>query len=143
MNLRKVYLFILLGISLVSWRNNPKPFEIIGRSLQDVTISRNGKVELAEIRFVNTSKADLQLKWVRVENTLPKEWDYSMCAFGKCQIGIPAGGTLKLVSPGKSGFIAIHVFPKGKNGEGKVVFKLIDPKNEANFEILQFQIKAE
>ena len=83
------------------------------------------------------------MNWERVENTLPIEWDYSMCAFGKCQIGIPTGGALKLISPGKPGFMAIHVFPKGIKGKGTVQFKLFDSRDESKFEVLEFHILAE
>tara|TARA_B110000285_G_scaffold232237_1_gene302829 strand:- start:349 stop:504 length:156 start_codon:yes stop_codon:yes gene_type:complete len=44
-----------------------------------------------------------------------------MCTYGECQIGIPAGAALKKIeSLEKNGSIALHVFPKGKTGKGKV-----------------------
>jgi len=144
MRLVKIYLFVALTIVLVSFNlTDARSFKILGNGVQNSTVDRNGRVELAEIKFLNTTENDLYLHWERLENTLPIEWDYSMCAFGKCQIGIPSGGALKLISPGKPGFLALHVFPKGIQGQGTVQFKLFDPKDKSNFELLEFHIIAE
>ncbi|MBT5401987.1 MAG: hypothetical protein HOL28_00940 [Crocinitomicaceae bacterium] len=144
MRLVKIYLFVALAILLISFNLvDAQSFKILGNGVQNITIDRNGKLELAEIKFLNTTQTDLYLNWERVENTLPIEWDYSMCAFGKCQIGIPTGGALKLISPGKPGFMAIHVFPKGIKGKGTVQFKLFDSRDESKFEVLEFHILAE
>jgi hypothetical protein len=121
----------------------PRSFEVIGESVKTVVLDKKSKLELVEIKFLNTTSENLELKWTRLENTFPKEWDYSMCAFGRCQVGIPKGGTLRPVYPGKSGFLAIHVLPKGSKGAGTVRFKLIDPADERSAQILEFRVRVE
>lgn len=143
MRLFKTLMIIFIGFTLLSLSNVPKSFEVIGESAKTIVLEENEKLEISEIKFKNTTEQNLSLKWTLVENSFPKEWDYSMCAFGKCQIGIPKGGTLRKLLPGKSGFMAIHVFPKGNKGQGVVTFKLEDPTHESASELLVFKVKVE
>ena len=136
----KFIAFLLLCSSLQY--NNPKSFEIIGSATNNISINVKEKVELSEIRFKNTTNHDLILSWETTSMTFPKEWDFSMCAFGKCQVGIPKKGELRKISSGKIGFIAIHVFPRGKKGNGLVKFKLTDPISKKTSKELTFKVKV-
>lgn len=138
----KVFGMLLIGLMLSALSDVPRSFEVIGESVKTVVLDNAGKLELIEIKFLNTTNNNLELKWTRLENTFPKQWDYSMCAFGKCQVGIPKGGVLRPVHPGKSGFLAIHVLPKGSKGEGVVKFRLFDPKDERNGQMLEFRVRV-
>ena len=83
-------MIIFIGFTLLSLSNVPKSFEVIGESAKTIVLEENEKLEISEIKFKNTTEQNLSLKWTLVENSFPKEWDYSMCAFGKCQIVSPA-----------------------------------------------------
>jgi len=139
----KVFGILLIGLMLLSMSDVARNFEVLGESVKTVVLDKKSKLELVEIKFLNTTSYNLELKWTRLENTFPKEWDYSMCAFGRCQVGIPEGGTLRPVYPGKSGFLAIHVLPKGSKGAGTVKFRLFDPADDRNAQILEFRVRVE
>jgi len=140
---KRILLPILIASAvLMSWQLSTSSFSVVGDSIVRLSINKNEKLELAEIKIANNTDGQLELKWSCLVNTLPSGWDYSMCAYGKCQVGIPEFGTLRSIGPGKTGFVAIHVLPKGIPGNGRVKFKLIDPINNANSEIVEFRVSA-
>ena len=135
---------LLFVFSLCSafYIDNPKSFKIIGKKRQNISIDVTDKLELAEIKFKNTTNHEISLCWNTKQLDFPDGWDFSMCAFGKCQVGIPKKGSLKSIAPGKNGFIAIHVFPKKIKGEGVVEFELFDSKNPQKSESVIFNVRV-
>ena len=112
------WLFIisgLIGIISISLTERQYNFKIIGGNERFDVIAVGGKLDISEFEIKNISDKSLQLNWRTVDNSLPSSWDYSMCAYGECQIGIPKGAKLKVIEPNKKGFIALHVFPKNNN----------------------------
>lgn len=140
--MRVFKLMVLLVICSSLQYSNPTNFKIIGRPTINISISSEDKIELAEIKFKNTTSKDLLLNWKTTDLTFLKEWDYSMCAYGKCQVGIPKKGTLRKIPAGKTGFIAIHILPKGNKGSGLVKFDLYDPKNQNQRVRLRFNVEV-
>ena len=114
---------LIVSAALMSWQLSTSSFSVVGDSIVRLSINMNEKLELAEIKIANNTDGQLELKW-------------------SCQVGIPEFGTLRSIGPGKTGFVAIHVLPKGIPGNGRVKFKLIDPINNANSEIVEFRVSA-
>ncbi len=142
----KVFAFGLLltfGIVLQSFVGSKNTFKIIGKAKLVERISAAEKLDISQIEFKNTSKKAIKLKWTTLENTFPETWDYSMCAYGFCQIGIPEKGNMKELAAGSTGFIAVHVLPAKHKGEGTVKFKVSNINDDSDFEIIEFQIIAE
>ena len=137
------FILVLLPLAFLSLKPDTSSFEIIGDTSMAVVLTIDQKLELAEMKIKNLTDKPVVLRWTRVKNTLKDDWDYSMCAFGKCQIGIPSGGILKKIAPGKTGFIAIHLFPKGVKGKGKVSFKLQDTANPQFQEEVEFLVEVQ
>jgi len=117
-----------------------RTFKVIGTTTNTELISSDGKLEISQFRIKNLAKAPLIIKWNTLENSLLKQWDYSMCAYGECQIGIPKSKAMKKIEPGETGFIALHLFPRNTVGNGKVVFELSDSNNPENLQKVVFDI---
>lgn len=130
-------------MSSMSLTSDSAGFVIVGGRWKNMTLKLGEKLELCEIKIRNTGNKSLTLNWKTLKNTFPKEWDYSMCAYGKCQVGVPDHGSFRPISPGKTGFIAIHIFPKNQKGRGVVEFNLIDENNPAYSERVGFDIAVE
>jgi hypothetical protein len=119
------------------------PFEIVGGVTVKNHHLKNGEdLKISEFKIKNTSDHPLRLSWTRIENSLPEGWDYSMCAYGECQIGIPRGSALKTIAIGQTGFIALHVFPKKIKGEGSVQFQVKEVGKEGAVK-LTFNVKVD
>lgn len=81
--------------------------------LNDITIN--------DIFQVNTGNTKILLKWESVSINLPPLWGYSMCDFGQCYPGIPAGpNTMDSVAVGGQGLLGLNIDPGNNQGSGVV-----------------------
>jgi hypothetical protein len=143
--MNRCYIYIsllLLAFLSQSYVVKDATFAVAGGDTRKEVLKKEGKLDISEIRIKNTSNQPIRIKWTRIENTLPDYWDYSMCAYGKCQVGIPSGSVFKSIKPGDEGFIAVHVFPKKRTGEGKVVFELSDIDNPNYLKRITFLVSV-
>ncbi len=118
------------------------PLEFVDEVEQFIEISKDGKLDIGQVRFTNVSESPVEIIWNTTKCDLPEGWDYSMCAYGKCQIGVPEKGNLT-VKPGAVGFIAIHVLPKGKEGAGTVEFLLSNAITSNELASIKFHVTCE
>jgi hypothetical protein len=132
----------IASLLFLSFSSGESSFKVVGDKSMKMVLSLNQKIELAEMKIQNLSDRPISLVWTRIDNTLKSGWDYSMCAYGKCQIGIPTTGVLSKILPGKTGFIAIHLFPKGVTGNGKVAFSLHDKYHPEFNEKVEFIVEV-
>jgi hypothetical protein len=65
-----------------------------------------------------------------------------MCQHGACQIGIPKGSVFNKLNADQQGFIAIHVIPTNRVGNGTVKFKIYDKANPDYVKILTFDVEV-
>jgi len=143
MKLRRLHMiWALAAILFLSFSSDESSFKVVGETSMKMVLSLDQKIELAEMKIQNLSERPISLVWERTDNTLKAGWDYSMCAYGKCQIGIPTTGVLNKILPGKTGFIAIHLFPKGVTGSGKVAFTLYDKYHPEFKENVEFAVEV-
>jgi hypothetical protein len=136
-----LYLIILLSFS-VSFAQNKPTFSIVGNGINKESLLKNKRLDVSKIKVENISNKPIYLVWETVSNTFPKEWDCSMCQHGTCQIGIPKGSVFNKLNPDQQGFIAIHVIPVSKIGNGTVKFKIYDKANPKYSKILTFEVEV-
>ena len=115
-------------------------FDIIGSNTINEVLENGEKLDKSEFLIRNTSNKDLELGWRCAKNTLLEGWDYSMCAYGTCSIGIPESGLFRKIKPGEDGFIALHLFPKRKAGHGYVVFQIYELDTPKIYKSVAFDI---
>jgi hypothetical protein len=133
------YLLILLSFSY-SFAQNKPTFSVVGNATNKESLTKNKRLDISKIKVENISNKPIYLVWETVSNTFPKEWDCSMCQHGACQIGIPKGSAFNKLNADQQGFIAIHVIPANKIGNGIVKFKIYDKANPDYAKILTFEV---
>ncbi|SHI84344.1 hypothetical protein SAMN05444363_1754 [Flavobacterium terrae] len=137
------YFYMLLLFSFASCFAQQSPtFSIIGSDTNKEVLKKNMRLDISKIKVENISNKPIYLVWETVSNTFPKEWDCSMCQHGACQIGIPKGSSFSKLNPDQQGFIAIHVIPENKTGNGIVKFKIYDKNNPSYFKIMTFEVQV-
>lgn len=141
MKIRLLYLILLLSFSFAFAQTKPT-FSVIGNATNKESVQKNKRLDISKIKVENISNQPIYLVWETVSNTFPKEWDCSMCQHGACQIGIPKGSAFRKLNADQQGFIAIHVIPSNKTGNGTVKFKIYDKANPDYAQILTFQVEA-
>ncbi|MCG8574163.1 MAG: hypothetical protein MI810_04705 [Flavobacteriales bacterium] len=136
----KLLFAFLLGV--VALTNTATTFEVVESSTNKEAIKKNQKVEKSEILIRNTANEPVQLGWKRKSNTLLEEWDYSVCAYGECSIGVPGKGKFKALEAGEEAFFALHLFPRKKTGNGKLEIEIYDLAHPDLSEILTFIVEV-
>lgn len=129
MKLVVVAFALVLSLSSFLRITDSPTFEVIGEHVRTDTIQSSKRLDIAQFEIKNSSNKPIHLSIKNLTNTFPSDWDYSMCAYGECQIGIPELVVLKTIEPGEKGFVAIHVIPKRKKGEGKVEFEVFNAES--------------
>ncbi|OUL61017.1 hypothetical protein [Flavobacterium sp. AJR] len=132
---------IFLSFSMTFAQNKPT-FSVVGNAINKESLLKNKRLDVSKIKVENISNKPIFLVWETVSNTFPKEWDCSMCQHGACQIGIPKESVFSKLNPDQQGFIAIHVIPVNKIGNGTVKFKIYDKANPAYSKILTFEVEV-
>ncbi|SHM32280.1 hypothetical protein [Flavobacterium chilense] len=135
------YLITLLYFSFASAQSKPT-FSVVGNGINKESLLKNKRLDISKIKVANISNKPIYLVWETVSNTFPKEWDCSMCQHGACQIGIPKGSAFSKLNADQQGFIAIHVIPENKTGNGVVKFKIYDKANPEYAKILTFEVEV-
>lgn len=135
------YLIILFSFSC-SFAQNKPTFSVVGNPTNKEKLLKNKRLDISKIKVENISNKPIYLVWETVSNTFPKEWDCSMCQHGTCQIGIPKGSAFNKLNADQQGFIAIHVIPVNKSGNGIVKFKIYDKANPDYAKILTFEVEV-
>lgn len=139
----KTILFYLMLLSFsVSFAQSKPTFSVVGNATNKESVLKNKRLDISKIKVENVSNKPIYLVWETVSNTFPKEWDCSMCQHGACQIGIPKGSAFNKLNADQQGFIAIHVIPENKTGNGTVKFKIYDKANPNYAKILTFEVEV-
>ncbi|WP_268846116.1 hypothetical protein [Flavobacterium aestivum] len=125
-----------------SFGQNKPTFSVVGNATNKESLLRNKRLDVSKIKVENISNKPIYLVWETVSNTFPKEWDCSMCQHGACQIGIPKGSAFNKLNADQQGFIAIHVIPDNRVGNGIVKFKIYDKANPDYVKILTFEVEV-
>ncbi|WP_166925724.1 hypothetical protein [Flavobacterium poyangense] len=134
--------FVLLFCFSIAFAQKKPTFSVVGDATNKESLQKNKRLDISKIKVANISDKPIYLAWETVSNTFPKEWDCSMCQHGACQIGIPKGSAFNKLNADQQGFIAIHVIPANKSGNGIVKFKIYDKANPDYFKILTFEVNV-
>lgn len=140
--MKKICCYLILLSFYMTFAQNKPTFSVVGNAINKESLLKNKRLDVSKIKVENISNKPIFLVWETVSNTFPKEWDCSMCQHGACQIGIPKGSVFSKLNPDQQGFIAIHVIPVNKIGNGTVKFKIYDKANPAYSKILTFEVEV-
>lgn len=82
-----------------------------------------------QVNIVNHKSTKLSMTWYLDTNSFLKAWDYSLCDFGNCFVGIPSGHQMDSISIGSSGFLKLNFSPQGIAGKGLVRMIIYETSN--------------
>lgn len=71
----------------------------------------------AEIYFSTPEPEDITFQFKVLQSTMPSNWNFSLCGYGTCYVGVPNAGefqtiTKKEMEEGKEAFFKLNVNPK-------------------------------
>lgn len=97
----------------------------------------------AQIDFNTVDSTGVTFIWQAIENTIPAEWEYSLCDYTSCYSGIPATGTMTAITTpqmesGVMGFLKITVQPGTTSGNAVVRFKVSDQADPSKSDTITF-----
>lgn len=93
-----------------------------------------------DIPLGNDDGASNSMYWEVDSVNLPSGWEFSVCDQNICY---PIGTqNVQWNLPGNGGYLNMHFYPNGQDGEGLVVLKVNDSPNENQVEYLTFRANA-
>lgn len=95
-----------------------------------------------DIKIKNETAKPMRIEWNTLLVSVPTGWDFSICDYGVCYITIPDSARMKLVEPGKEGFIKLDIFPNGIAGNCNMLFKIRDSANASVTDTIGFDING-
>lgn len=140
--MKKIYILaILIGIGFSTTAQN-FVFSTDQHLDKEMTIGFNSN---NYIRFTTTDPEEITFQYERISNTMPQDWDLSLCDYTSCYIGVPANGsmteiTLAEATNGTDGFFNLTVNHKGITGEGKVVLYVFDSNDHERGDTVSWQL---
>jgi hypothetical protein len=125
--MRKMVLLVL--VLTVGLTTNAQNFKFSGESEIDCEITT--AVNEYNVVFTTNAPEAITYSWEVIENTLPADWDYSLCDYTACHIGIPNRADMTRISleeskKGVQGFLKINVLTAESNGNYVAKFYVYD-----------------
>ncbi|UPT68041.1 MAG: T9SS type A sorting domain-containing protein [Sphingobacteriales bacterium JAD_PAG50586_3] len=105
------------------------------------TVEINGVMEdlqTLSIQQVNNSSDNIILKWQKVSESVPQNWEAAVCDNAICYTSLIAGGTMNPVLPTEYGFVLLHITPHVNYGTAIVRYSVWDEANPAIKDTLTF-----
>jgi hypothetical protein len=141
-NMKKIVLICLIvwGSSDVISQNFAYP---IGQHL--VAEVQTSNYEPFWIEINTPTPQAITYKWIRLSNTFPASWSYSLCDYGNCAVGIPSSGTMSPISQtdaenGTIGFLHLNLTVGENYGQGKVEIYVYDENDFNNGDTVSWDI---
>lgn len=98
---------------------------------QHVTIEMDGYTATEYIYISTPAPEAITYEFVQESNTMPIEWQFSLCDYTNCYIGIPNSGTMTPISlseaeGGTEGYFMLTIMNQGISGSGTVELWVYD-----------------
>jgi hypothetical protein len=90
----------------------------------------------------NISGAPLNLGWKLISNNLVPGWDFSLCDYNTCYVGLPAAGTMATVPVSGQGFLGLNIDPTNIDGTGIVRIYVYDVTDSLNGDTLTWIVST-
>ncbi|MFT5969982.1 MAG: hypothetical protein ACI8ZO_000487 [Flavobacteriales bacterium] len=142
--MKKIYFLVLASIActpLLNAQNLAYP------NGQHLTIEvRDTAYEAWQIDVTTPTAEDVTFTWDLISNTMPTSWDYALCDWTNCYVGIPSSGTMTPISfadakDGTVGFFKINVTSGSTYADTKVEFYVYDSRDINRGDTVSFSIQ--
>lgn len=110
------------------------------------TLSKTGRwedLETLSIKQTNITQGEIQLKWLKVSESVPANWEATVCDNVNCYTSLVDSGTMNPISPADFGFILLHITPKQYYGTAVIRYAVWDVMTPSQRDTLTFILTAE
>ncbi len=127
-------LFCCLAFPALSQTFSPDPGAVLQRetALEQATE--------CYIFFNNPSGDSLQLRWKKIETSVPAGWAIDLCDYGLCYTGIPASGLMNTAADTARPYLKLIVQPGTTPGAAWLWFRVWQNGNPANTQDVFFDL---
>jgi len=81
------------------------------------------------ISQLNTSNSTMTLKWEKISESVPANWEASVCDNKVCYVVLEDSGTMNPIAPNESGFLLLHIVGHVNFGTALIRYKVWDMNN--------------
>jgi len=107
------------------------------------TVQAEIGLELANevyLYFENHTNELLQLRWRRMEESIPSGWNVDLCDYGECYIGVPPSAYMKPAPPGIQPYLKLIVQPGVWPGSAWYWFRIYNAANQSEYQDVYFSL---
>ncbi|MFT5777314.1 MAG: hypothetical protein ACI837_000246 [Crocinitomicaceae bacterium] len=136
-------LYILALLATIGFSSNAQNF--VYSTDQHIEGTLQYAFDIFDINFTTASPMEVTFGWQTISNTMPSGWDFSVCDYTNCYVGVPSSGTmvtitLPLATSGTEGFIKLTAGHSGINGDGTIEMYVFDVNDPANGDTISFHL---
>lgn len=123
---------------------NAIPVKLIGQTYSifpDDTISTTGIMEdlaTLTIQQINTTSGTIQLQWQKVSESVPANWEASVCDNLLCYTSLVDSGMMNPMPPSNYGFLLMHITAHVNYGTATIRYAVWDVVNPGMKDTLTF-----
>lgn len=99
-------------------------------------------LQTLSIQQLNTSKDTVNLKWKKIKEVLPDNWEASVCDNSFCYTSLIESGTMIPVYPDDFGIVLLHITPKINYGESLIQYTVWDDKYPNEIDTLTYILQV-
>lgn len=136
----KLKIILIINILFISLCTTAQKNYIIQPSKHVIVDPIYNLLSVTDIYQENTSNQPIILKWKLISNNLQPGWDFSLCDYQTCYVGIPDSGVMDTVPPGEKGFLGLNVNPLEIKGTGEVIMFVYEDGHMDNGDTLVWEI---
>lgn len=92
------------------------------------------------IFFENPGGDTLQLRWKKIEASIPAGWAADLCDLGACYVGIPASGIMNPAADSVQPYLKLIVQPGSIPGDAWIWFRVSELGNPDNYADVYFSL---
>jgi|GEM_PF-248654 len=143
--MKKIYLIAVLAIA--AFQLNAQNFTYSTVMHHDDAVS-SPMTNTYDIKWVTPSPEAITYDWVRISNSFPNGWSYSVCDLGGCYIGCPQSGSMTPISLADAqaggataeGMFKLNLTLNATDGNGTLVLYAYDSNDMNRGDTVSFTI---
>ncbi len=139
--MKKIYTLVLIFTLTCLYTFGQQHFVFDPTDSYEQTSPLNSYVN-HKVDMINMTGGELTLAWERLYIDFPDVWEYTLCDFGGCYVGIPESGEMMAISDTLNGYLKITLNPWDHAATGTVVFRVYDTKTPMASDTLTFTIHS-
>ncbi len=113
---------------------------IPGNSISESSVLEDTQTLSIEQHNIGTDT--IQLKWSKINESVPANWDVNVCDNSTCYPNLVDSGTMLPIFPGDYGLLLIHCTPHIQPGIATIQYAVWDTVNPAIIDTLTYMITA-